>query len=147
MIRASPPTEDELGPTGGDNSRNGSLPGETQDNGCTFQASERTPLIQKGPASESVRSLPSTRMRDLESQKSPRRRAFSTVRKALTRPKEHALVVVRRATNPKSWDKKSIWEHGVLQPARYLPAVILGLLLNILDALSYGKQVAAATLP
>lgn len=147
MIRASPTTGDELGSAGGDNSRSGSLAGETRDDRCTFQASERTPLIRKRPASESVHSVPSTRIHDLESQKSHRRRAFSTVRKALTWPKEHALVVVRRATNPKSWDKKSIWEQGVLQPARYLPAVILGLLLNILDALSYGKKVAGATLP
>lgn len=38
----------------------------------------------------------------------------------------------------KSWDKRSIWQQGVVYPASLLPAVLLGLLLNILDALSYG---------
>jgi hypothetical protein len=36
-----------------------------------------------------------------------------------------------------SW--KTLFEKGLVQPAGYLPAVMLGLLLNILDGLSYGK--------
>ncbi|RYO80188.1 hypothetical protein DL766_001285 [Monosporascus sp. MC13-8B] len=32
----------------------------------------------------------------------------------------------------------AIWQHAVVEPARCVPAVIVGLLLNILDALSYG---------
>lgn len=30
------------------------------------------------------------------------------------------------------------WSHCVTQPIQYVPAVILGLLLNLLDAISYG---------
>ncbi|KAE8549491.1 hypothetical protein EYB25_008013 [Talaromyces marneffei] len=41
-------------------------------------------------------------------------------------------------THPKSWDRHIIWEEGVVRPISLLPAVFLGLLLNILDALSYG---------
>lgn len=41
-------------------------------------------------------------------------------------------------SHPESWDKKVIWNQGVVYPVSLLPAVLLGLLLNILDALSYG---------
>ncbi|CAI7644737.1 unnamed protein product [Penicillium manginii] len=40
--------------------------------------------------------------------------------------------------NPKSWDRRAIWQEGVVHPFSLIPAVLLGLLLNILDALSYG---------
>ncbi|KAI0395740.1 sulfate transporter family protein [Xylariaceae sp. FL0594] len=40
--------------------------------------------------------------------------------------------------DPKTWNRQAIWEKGVVDPIRCLPAVIVGLLLNILDALSYG---------
>ncbi|KAK0365635.1 hypothetical protein LTR02_014244 [Friedmanniomyces endolithicus] len=40
--------------------------------------------------------------------------------------------------NPKSWDMRAIGRTVVLRPASMLPAVFLGLLLNLLDALSYG---------
>lgn len=40
--------------------------------------------------------------------------------------------------NPKTWDRQTVWEKGIVHPAASLPAVFLGLLLNILDALSYG---------
>lgn len=38
----------------------------------------------------------------------------------------------------KSFDRRTIWDKGIVDPALRIPAVILGLLLNILDALSYG---------
>lgn len=34
---------------------------------------------------------------------------------------------------------KDIWREAVVVPVGYIPAVILGLLLNLLDAISYGK--------
>lgn len=139
MIHASPSTEDGVGSTEGDDSRGGSLSGETEDDEDRFQPDELTPLIQKGPASNLKHSVPLTRTHDLESQNSHHGTAISRVREALLWPKVHACVVLRRVTNPKTWDRKSIWEQGLLQPARHVPAVILGLLLNILDALSYGK--------
>ena len=40
--------------------------------------------------------------------------------------------------NPKAWDGRSIWQQGVVYPTSLLPSVFLGLLLNVLDALSYG---------
>ena len=42
------------------------------------------------------------------------------------------------AYNPKTWDRQTVWQKGIVHPVSLLPAVLLGLLLNILDALSYG---------
>ncbi|KLJ08664.1 hypothetical protein EMPG_15903 [Blastomyces silverae] len=43
-----------------------------------------------------------------------------------------------RGLNPKAWDREIIWRKAIVYPTTFLPAVFLGLLLNILDALSYG---------
>ncbi|EEQ84954.2 sulfate transporter [Blastomyces dermatitidis ER-3] len=43
-----------------------------------------------------------------------------------------------RGLNPKAWDREIIWQKAIVHPTTFLPAVFLGLLLNILDALSYG---------
>ena len=43
------------------------------------------------------------------------------------------------AINPKRWDPKSMWQECVQHPLELLPCVFLGTLLNVLDALSYGK--------
>lgn len=40
--------------------------------------------------------------------------------------------------HPKTWSAKAMWREAVRRPVGLLPAVFLGLLLNILDALSYG---------
>lgn len=44
----------------------------------------------------------------------------------------------RIISNPKSWNIRQIAIKVVVQPVSMLPAVFLGLLLNLLDALSYG---------
>lgn len=41
-------------------------------------------------------------------------------------------------SNPKRWDRRTVWREGVVYPVSLLPSVFLGLLLNVLDALSYG---------
>ena len=46
--------------------------------------------------------------------------------------------VIYLLTHPMSWDRHAIFDSGVKKPLSVLPAVFLGLLLNILDALSYG---------
>jgi SulP family sulfate permease len=51
----------------------------------------------------------------------------------------HTGAEVRRTVfNPKAWNGRKIADTVVLRPARTLPAVFLGVLLNLLDALSYG---------
>lgn len=49
-----------------------------------------------------------------------------------------AVESCRRVANPKSWDSKAIVQTAVIEPVTSLPAVFLGLLLNVLDGLSYG---------
>ena len=55
-------------------------------------------------------------------------------------PSVHALALRVRhvALNPKTWDMRAVGRTVILRPASMLPAVFLGLLLNLLDALSYG---------
>jgi len=53
----------------------------------------------------------------------------------------------RIRTYIKSLDKRIIWEQGIMDPIHRIPAVILGLLLNILDALSYGMILFPLGLP
>lgn len=76
---------------------------------------------------------------DVERQGSSRRPAWPNLRNVVTWPQEKVVKVARTILSPKAWDSKAIWTHAVVEPAGALPAVILGTLLNILDALSYGK--------
>lgn len=43
-------------------------------------------------------------------------------------------------TCSQTWDGRHIWDRGIRRPLRFVPPVILGLLLNVLDALSYGTS-------
>lgn len=99
------------------------------------EATERTPLLgQPSVSSTSTDDLP-----DLESQ------SYKPGKQWLNKLKErgqdvesavsHGFAV---AVNPKRWSGNAILHNVVLDPASCLPAVAVGLLLNILDALSYG---------
>ena len=78
------------------------------------------------------------REQDLERQELKRYPSWTKLRKVVLWPREKGLNAARIILSPKSWDRKAIWHNSVVAPVGYLPAVILGLLLNILDALSYG---------
>ncbi|KAH8676260.1 sulfate transporter family protein [Xylariales sp. PMI_506] len=74
---------------------------------------------------------------DVESQKPrprSRHRGYGSIRE-LTRS---TVEGVSSAMNPKTWDRRAIWQNVILAPLSCLPSVVVGLLLNILDALSYG---------
>jgi sulfate permease, SulP family len=45
---------------------------------------------------------------------------------------------VHTISHPKTWSARAVYREAVARPVSLLPAVFLGLLLNILDALSYG---------
>ena len=94
------------------------------------QPHERTPLVRRRTAYGS--------MKDLESNKVSIEPPQSSLSVALRQCRQQTAHVTRVATHPKSWDRRAILRFGLLQPASYIPPVILGLLLNILDALSYG---------
>lgn len=77
--------------------------------------------------------------RDVESQKFqyPQRwyHRFTT---PLGTAKAHISRLTKKVQDPKTWDRQALWRNVVVAPVVCLPAVIVGLLLNILDALSYG---------
>lgn len=81
--------------------------------------SERSDKRQYGTTSESSRSHTGTRDRR-------------------ARARDQITAVLHTVASPKSWDKRMIWRKAVVEPAKTAPAVFLGWLLNILDALSYG---------
>ena len=109
--------------------------------GIISQPDEQTALLLKKVAygSDKVNQYGSTP--DLESQGEGVKGRISQIRRRLRHPREHSSYLIRRVTNPKTWDRKALVEHGVRRPASYVPPVILGLLLNVLDALSYGKRI------
>ncbi len=133
MIKKSTPTEgdnddtDEEEPLG-----TAAIHPVTVREGIISQPSERTRLLAKRTAYGSIK--------DIESQKTSDEVQTSKRSLALQQIKECASGVVRVAMSPKSWNRRDLWEYGMRQPASLLPPVILGLLLNILDALSYGDM-------
>ena len=107
-------------------------------NGLTIDSSERTPLLAKDPAFETDHPDWIRGQQDLERQEVRRRISWPKLHSVILWPKEKGLDIARTIINPKSWDREAIVQKAVKEPFGYLPAVILGLLLNILDALSYG---------
>ncbi|OQE43260.1 hypothetical protein PENCOP_c003G04743 [Penicillium coprophilum] len=71
---------------------------------------------------------------DVENQTAAVKRPPTLVRKGVSSATHYTRIL----SNPKSWNKRAIWREAVVYPASLVPAVLLGLLLNILDALSYG---------
>ncbi|KAH6997880.1 sulfate transporter family-domain-containing protein [Ilyonectria sp. MPI-CAGE-AT-0026] len=97
-------------------------------------ASERTPLLSR-VTSDGRQSY----TEDLEGQKSHSKHPWISGLVGVSHKMEERMTHgVAVAVNPRRWDHKAIWQNTVLLPASCLPAVAVGLLLNILDALSYG---------
>lgn len=74
--------------------------------------------------------------------KKPRQRRIAA---AISRVQQSLRTTFYTATHPKQWNRKALWTNCVVAPVTPLPAVFLGLLLNILDGLSYGKHEALCT--
>lgn len=131
MLKSSPLIEEDTNDTDVDEeiSTYGVQP-VTIGNGIISQPSERTPLLRKRSAYGLVK--------DIESQETSTEPPPNRFSIALRQCRAHTDQVIRVATNPKSWNKHSIWNYGFRRLGSYIPPVILGLLLNILDALSYG---------
>ncbi|PNS19914.1 hypothetical protein CAC42_7881 [Sphaceloma murrayae] len=102
-------------------------------------SSERTPLLstERGAALAKHPLLEGAQEDDLESQD----RNFGRWHriKLPYRPWKDAVIKAHQVIlNPKSWDGQKIFRAVILKPTFILPAVFLGVLLNLLDALSYG---------
>ncbi|KAM0564173.1 hypothetical protein ACHAPJ_000382 [Fusarium lateritium] len=96
-------------------------------------ATEQTPLLTR------ITSGGRRSYSDIEGQKSESRRPWLSglveVGHKMEERMSHGVAI---AVNPKKWDRHALWNNAVITPASCLPAVAVGLLLNILDALSYG---------
>jgi SulP family sulfate permease len=73
---------------------------------------------------------------DIESQKPVESRSWLSERAG--RAKTDLQGFVKTASDPRCWDGKAILHTFVVDPINSLPAVVVCLILNILDALSYG---------
>lgn len=101
-------------------------------------ATENTPLLRQVSHGQNQRPNYLSGGHDLEAQPIRRTRSWPKVNKILSKQLRRGRRAARLVSSPKKWDKKVIWQRTVVEPAGYLPAVVLGALLNVLDALSYG---------
>lgn len=99
-------------------------------------ASENTPLL--GRVTSGSRRRESVDPEDLKTV--GQKRWFTGVVKGVKSVKNTITHGVSVTANPKRWDPQAIWQNIFLTPASCLPSVAVGLLLNILDALSYGQS-------
>lgn len=155
MLKHSPPKTDDVSDSEDDvtngNVQNGKKSSGRRSEGArgskadviTDGASEQTPLLlgrtissySRPPESPSLSDADD--LSDVESQKPRMDQSFRGYGGIRQRAKDKVLVV-SHFMNPKSWDRHAIWQNVVMAPVHCLPAVVVGLLLNILDALSYG---------
>jgi sulfate permease, SulP family len=163
MLKQSPPktdhatsSEDSVPSENANTGKQGSHP-QTQRRSALKEneiyvdsTSENTPLLirsvstySRPPDSPSLSE--GDDLSDVESQKpsaDPSYRRYGSVR---DRAKD-GVRVVSHFVNPKTWDRHAIWQNAVISPLSCLPSVIVGLLLNILDALSYGKMICVGNI-
>jgi SulP family sulfate permease len=133
MMRNSPPNGDD--PPRNDTAADTASGAPTSTIGVESESEdhEQTSLIPKSSRAKDRHSYGT--LGDVESQRAFDQRATQnifSVTYAKLRKSGRLLL------SPKSWDRRTIWREGVVHPVSLLPAVFLGLLLNILDALSYG---------
>lgn len=142
MMRNISPVEEENGTEDGseDFSEHGGIKAVTVSQGIISQPNEQTSLILQRTLSGRSRWSNYASFPDLESQKAPKKTLASRIQAAISHARDNSSVVINKVANPQLWNKKAIWTYGVYQPVSYIPPVILGLLLNILDALSYGEM-------
>jgi SulP family sulfate permease len=107
-------------------------------NGVEVDTTERTPLLGKDDIFESPHRDWIQGQRDLEGQDLRRKVSWPKLRNIVSWPRERGYDIAATVFTPKRWNRQAILRNAVLDPIGYIPAVILGSLLNVLDALSYG---------
>ncbi len=131
MIKKFSPTEEDSSDTDDEEPLGtAAIPPVTVREGIISQPGERTGLLGQRTAYGSIK--------DIENQKTYNEVQRSKGSILLQQFMKCISGATRVAMSPKSWSRHYLWEYGIRQPANLLPPVILGLLLNILDALSYG---------
>ncbi|KAL8719707.1 MAG: hypothetical protein Q9225_003307 [Loekoesia sp. 1 TL-2023] len=111
----------------------------TVQDGIMSRPTDRTALLLKKQAYGTNNTNKGDLDHDLEGQKIRHKvPAERSAEQLFTIALRRGRSATSRFFHPKAWDNKAIWEQALLKPAGYIPPVILGLLLNVLDALSYG---------
>ncbi|KAF1840643.1 sulfate transporter family protein-like protein [Cucurbitaria berberidis CBS 394.84] len=116
-------------------SHEGSPSSEVPD--VVVQDTERTPLL---PAPRLSRLDPQSKQKPMLSQSSHSSTSSTLplrIKETFTSGREHVLGLGRSLANPKNYSKDALVS-GALGSVQIISAVFLGLLLNLLDALSYG---------
>ncbi|KAL8859457.1 MAG: hypothetical protein Q9178_004135 [Gyalolechia marmorata] len=141
MFKSSPPTEEEDPGADDEEQSSGSsdVGAVTVQEGIISQPTEQTALLLRKQVHGFNASHHHSYLGDLESQKDGQVTVTERHRgRILAATAGHGKKTITKILNPKAWETKVVLDQGLLKPASYIPAVILGLLLNILDALSYG---------
>ncbi|KAF2156049.1 hypothetical protein K461DRAFT_87405 [Myriangium duriaei CBS 260.36] len=104
-----------------------------------YAPNEGTPLIagRRASSPKKPHQIDGTDEADIERQDDHDRSRWHSIQRPLQHWRDAVFKAHRVALNPKSWDKEKIIT-GALRPVYMVPAVFLGVLLNLLDALSYG---------
>ncbi|KAF3040903.1 hypothetical protein E8E12_005851 [Didymella heteroderae] len=103
------------------------------------QDTERTPLLPTPRLPRAGSQLEQKKSKDKSNSRSrsPGKSLPLRFKHSFANGREHVRGLTRTLTNPKTYTKDAVLS-GALSGAQTLTAVFLGLLLNILDALSYG---------
>ena len=108
--------------------------------GIISQPHERTPLLQNGSSSKSDHPQLNGRPKDLESLLARHGSHWKHIKSRFNHSSEKFWRPLRQLRSLAMSDRRKLWMLMVVQPATHIPAVILGLLMNVLDALSYGRS-------
>lgn len=143
MIRKSPPSEHQVS-LGTEDSKLAVADTHvaTIAQGIISQPTEHTPLFSGRDDPIPRKSTAYNSIEDLEGQEESLEPNANGKIDANVRAKRQVGRVLTWIFNPGSWNKQAIWTYGVQQPVGFLPAVVVGLLLNVLDAVSYGAYIA-----
>jgi sulfate permease, SulP family len=109
----------------------------TEDENGYANATERSPLLPR-PRLSSARKQTYDDTPQAEYQEVPTPGIWNRLGHHYPSLKDFASRTRGVALNPKGWDFHQLGRTIILEPVYMLPAVFLGLLLNLLDALSYG---------
>ncbi|KAL8971620.1 MAG: hypothetical protein Q9183_000966 [Haloplaca sp. 2 TL-2023] len=111
----------------------------TVQDGIISQPTEHTALLLKQHVQDSKTRSKNGTQHDLESQKmNERDRSPAQSQDWFHRMVERSKSTAAKILHPIAKDGKGSYKKVLLQPLGFVPPVVLGLLLNILDALSYG---------
>ena len=104
-----------------------------------WKSGEAEPLISRDVTSELGARQRYGSTGDAESQVYRRKDSWQCIWSKVSRK---LFLARQRLLHARFWTRQTLWENLILAPTYAIPAVLLGLLLNILDALSYGTKTA-----